>query len=43
MLRFVRPDRKAPLVLDAQGLKILGVTGADGKARAFELSAEDDA
>jgi len=40
-LELVRADPRAPLVLDAQGLEILGVRGADGGARRFELSAED--
>jgi leukotriene-A4 hydrolase len=40
-LELVRQDARAPLVLDVQGLEILGVRGADGGERRFALSAED--
>ncbi|MBL8860382.1 MAG: M1 family metallopeptidase [Planctomycetes bacterium] len=39
-LDLVRHDPGAPLVLDAQGLAIERVTGADGTERAFRLGAE---
>lgn len=40
-LSLVRTDRAAPLVLDAQGLALESVRGADGKPRKFELGPED--
>ncbi|HVS18854.1 MAG TPA: M1 family aminopeptidase/hydrolase, partial [Planctomycetota bacterium] len=39
-LDLVRTDRSAPLVLDSQGLEILGVRGSDGGERRFDLGAE---
>ena len=40
-LSLARPDRSAPLVLDAQGLAIERVTGKDGSKREFALGAPD--
>jgi len=39
-LDLARTDRSAPLVLDQQGLEILGVRGGDGGERNFEIGAE---
>ena len=39
-LDLLRTDRAAPLVLDSQGLEILGVSGADGGDRRFDLGTE---
>jgi aminopeptidase N len=41
-LSLDRKDSRAPLVLDAQGLSIDGVSGEDGSARSFQLGAEHD-
>jgi len=39
-LELERRDGESPLVLDSMGLVIEGVTGIDGRARAFELGEE---
>jgi leukotriene-A4 hydrolase len=41
VISFDRPDPAAPLVLDAQGLVIEGVSGEDGGPRPFQLGPED--
>jgi leukotriene-A4 hydrolase len=41
LISFDRLDPAAPLVLDGQGLVIEAVTGADGKARTWQVGPED--
>ena len=41
-LQLERPSPNAPLILDARGLEITGISGPDGKGRSFQLGKEVD-